>query len=118
MAVLNKIKASTLAESIIAMTLSLFLFGFIAWFFVAIDQNRHKQKYKTIYLILLQDQNHQKEEMEMSLMDFDIISSNSVYNGDERLVIKEIEITDKAGQTIYQHQTWEVDQFQTIDGHQ
>ena len=106
MVILRKTKATSLTETVIAMTLSLFLFGFIAWFLANTSQNRFNNKNTTIYTALINafvDNIDTTQDIKNSYQ----ISSYSEYlNADQRLYKKRISICNIDGKTVYQCNIW------------
>ena len=107
MALLNKrVKGATLAESVMAMTLSLFLFSFTAWFFVQINQNKTRINDRISYQILLARSDKDVVKHAKLLTNMQTHSKKSDLNGDDRLEVEEVFILDRYGKTVYAIHFW------------
>ena len=106
MVILRKIKATSLTETVIAMTLSLFLFGFIAWFLANTSQNRFSNKNTTIYTALINSSINNDDSNQDVQNTYQILNSSDYLNADNRLIEKRINVCNKSGKTIYQCKIW------------
>jgi len=106
MALLKKIKGSSLTETVIAMTLSLFLFSFMGWFIVQINQNKARFKDQLIYQILLTRNNTIDKLTKANNLKLEIVSSS--FEGDNKLDVECVFIKDERGKVLYQTQFWNI----------
>ncbi len=93
------------------MTLAMFFFGFVAWFFASIDQNRYKQKNEAVFQILTQNFDCTNESLSDTLLNpYHLFISKSDFEDDERLIIQETSLRDRSNNSVYENQIWLVNQ--------
>jgi len=102
---LKNINASTLPEVIVSMAITTFLFGFVAWFIVGIDQRKYIDNEMAIFTYHLnfaqESINNNEEELHTVFEDISINIHQTQSKLHKNLVERTVVIKNKNNRVIY-----------------